>query len=65
MKNKIWKAAGLLGLCVCVNWVSAAAAEAAEIAVETSTTLYAKIDTQGDCRLYRNSAVPGGRGSAL
>lgn len=44
MKNKIWKAAGLLGLCACFNWVLPAAAEAAEIAVETRTTLYAKID---------------------
>ncbi|MEY8357023.1 C40 family peptidase [Lachnospiraceae bacterium 54-53] len=44
MKNKMWKAMGLLGLCACLGWVSPAEAEAAEIAVETSTTLYAKMD---------------------
>lgn len=44
MKNKMWKAMGLLGLCTALSWGMPAEAEAAEIAVETSTTLYAKMD---------------------
>lgn len=44
MKNKMWKAMGLLGLCTALSWGMPAEAEAGEIAVETSTTLYAKMD---------------------
>lgn len=44
MENKMWKAMGLIGLCTCLGWVSPSEVNAAEIAVETSTTLYAKMD---------------------
>lgn len=44
MKNNMWKAMGLLGLCACLSWGGTTKADAAEIAVETSTTLYAKMD---------------------
>lgn len=50
MKNKMWKAAGVLGLCACLNWFSPTEARAAEIAVETSTTLYAKMDASAAVR---------------
>ncbi|WP_313154249.1 C40 family peptidase [Lacrimispora sp.] len=44
MKNKMWKAMGLLGLLTSLSGVPQVEAKAAEIAVETSTTLYAKMD---------------------
>jgi cell wall-associated NlpC family hydrolase len=44
MKNKMWKALGLLGLLASLSGNPHTEAKAAEIAVETSTTLYAKID---------------------
>ena len=44
MKNKMWKAFGLLGLLASLSLVTPAKTYAAEIAVETSTTLYAKMD---------------------
>ncbi|WP_312432267.1 C40 family peptidase [Lacrimispora sp.] len=44
MKNKMWKAMGLLGILASLSWTSQVEAKAAEIAVETSTTLYAKMD---------------------
>lgn len=44
MNNKTWKALGLLGLCAGLGWLSPVKAEAAEISVETSTALYAKMD---------------------
>jgi cell wall-associated NlpC family hydrolase len=44
MKNKMWKAFGLLGLLAGLGLVTPAKAYGAEIAVETSTTLYAKMD---------------------
>lgn len=56
MKGKVWKAAGLLGLCACLNWFSPSKAEAAEIAVETSTTLYAKMDGSSAVRNTAGSA---------
>ncbi len=44
MKRNMWKTFGVLGLCACFSWIAPSDAGAAEIAVETSTTLYAKID---------------------
>ena len=44
MRNKMWKAFGLLGLLASLSLVTPAKTYAAEIAVETSTTLYAKMD---------------------
>lgn len=44
MKNKMWKAMGLLGILASLSWTPQVEAKAAEIAVETSTTLYAKMD---------------------
>lgn len=44
MKNKMWKAFGLFGLLASLSLVTPAETHGAEIAVETSTTLYAKID---------------------
>lgn len=44
MRNKMWKAFGLLGLLAGLGLVTPAKAYGAEIAVETSTTLYAKMD---------------------
>ena len=44
MKNKMWKAFGLLGLLCGLGLVTPAKVHGAEIVVETSTTLYAKID---------------------
>ncbi|MDR1547781.1 MAG: C40 family peptidase [Hungatella sp.] len=44
MKNKMWKAMGLLGLLASLSGIPQVEAKAAEIAVETSTTLYAKMD---------------------
>ena len=44
MKNKMWKAFGLLGLLAGLGLATPAQVHGAEIAVETSTTLYAKID---------------------
>ncbi|MFT4006552.1 MAG: C40 family peptidase [Lacrimispora sp.] len=57
MKNKMWKAVGFFGLCACLNWFSPSVAKAAEIAVETSTTLYAKMDGS---EAVRNTAGSGG-----
>ncbi|WP_333645666.1 C40 family peptidase [Lacrimispora sp.] len=45
MINKVWKAMGVLGICTCLTLGVPAEAKAAEIAVETSTTLYARIDS--------------------
>lgn len=44
MRNKMWKAFGLLGLLASLSLVTPAKTYAAEIAVETSTTLYVKMD---------------------
>lgn len=44
MINKMWRTLGFLGLFVCFSCSSPAKANAAEITVETSTTLYAKMD---------------------
>lgn len=44
MRNNMWKALGLLGLLASLSLVTPAKTYAAEIAVETSTTLYAKMD---------------------
>lgn len=44
MKVNMCKTLGLLGLWACFSWFSPAETNAAEIAVETSTTLYAKMD---------------------
>lgn len=44
MRNKMWKAFGLLGLLAGLGLATPAKVYGAEIAVETSTTLYAKID---------------------
>lgn len=56
MKNKMWKAMGFLGLLASLSWVSPAEAKAAEIAVETSTTLYAKMDMPVSVREAANTA---------
>lgn len=44
MGNKTWRLLGIIGLYAVMTWNSPAAASGAEIEVETSTTLYAKID---------------------
>ena len=44
MANKTWKVLVMLGLYAVLSWAVPGTANAAEIAVETSTTLYAKID---------------------
>ena len=44
MVKNTWKVLGILGLYAALAWHTPVVAEAAEIAVETSTTLYAKID---------------------
>ena len=44
MGNKTWKVLGVIGLYAVLAWNSPVTAKAAEIEVETSTTLYAKID---------------------
>lgn len=44
MAKKTWKVLGILGLYAALAWYTPDTAAGAEIAVETSTTLYAKID---------------------
>jgi peptidoglycan DL-endopeptidase CwlO len=44
MKIKMLKLLGTLGFCTCLSFVSPVKTFAAEVAVETSTTLYAKMD---------------------
>lgn len=44
MGIKTWKVLGVIGLYAVLAWNTPSAANAAEIEVETSTTLYAKID---------------------
>ena len=41
MGNKTWKVLGVIGLYAVLAWNSPVTAKAAEIEVETSTTLYA------------------------
>ncbi|MFT4107434.1 MAG: SH3 domain-containing C40 family peptidase [Lacrimispora sp.] len=50
MINKVWKAMGVLGICTCLTLGIPAETRAAEIAVETSTTLYARIDSSASVR---------------
>ncbi len=45
MINRMWKAMGIMGICTCLTLGIPAEADAAEIAVETSTTLYARINS--------------------
>lgn len=57
MKTKMWKAMGFLGLLASLSLVPHTEAKAAEIAVETSTTLYARMDMPVSVRADANTAA--------
>ena len=66
MGNKTWKVLGVIGLYAVLAWNSPVTAKAAEIEVETSTTLYAKIDAwYGRLRMRAERRLQKYRGDRL